>query len=237
MKLGIAVWVVILTASHPLSSFGQAQAAPDLVAEFLGSGPRRPAPARLSSDDPFALPELPPGWAYKEAAPPRTVGVDAGGLDFLVAGPGEVLGSVAGGLRSMGTVVGPWSTSGEPSGSVFTRVLGSLNAPAEPFSVYEFTEDVFDREAKYFRQRPDAQMTTPGFDDDEEEMDIGHFSRDQRKVVTHALGRYYLGPYSTGFNESVRREAFDFSCWSSTDFFAGPMLLGGYLYLRGWDSG
>ena len=35
----------------------------------------------------------------------------------------------------------------------------------------------------------------------------------------------------------VRREAFDLSCWRSTDFVIGPMVLAGYLYLRGWDTG
>jgi hypothetical protein len=175
-------------------------------------------------------------WEFPSAPAPEVTFSRDGALDVVFGAPDALVGGAMHLLSGLSHDEGVFDMREESRRSMAARLTGAIDIGSidRPFAT--FMNLLYDRESKYFSRLQESPMATQAVAEGEEELDSGKFMREQSKVFVHALGRRYLGRYGDYLGENLRREAFDISRWESSDFVVGPILVSGYLYLRGWEG-
>jgi hypothetical protein len=99
-----------------------------------------------------------------------------------------------------------------------------------------FLQQWTDRERKYFAEFEESRADTEGFRNQTEGADLHELGSDQRKILLDALRRTYLARYKTPAGGNLSEEAWGCGAWSGLDFAVLPPLMGGLLYLRGFNK-
>ncbi|HEY3226599.1 MAG TPA: hypothetical protein VGK61_06385 [Planctomycetota bacterium] len=156
-------------------------------------------------------------------------------LDFIVGLPDLVVQAAGDTASSLCHDEGRFSVREESRRALLPRLIGAVDVGGMEHPFDELTEVLAAREVKYFAHFDETPLATIAYEEGLEDFDSSHFYHDQVKVITHALGKAYLGRYAAPFDQRLRRDAFDPSRWEPVDYVAGPCIMAGYLYLRGFN--
>jgi hypothetical protein len=156
-------------------------------------------------------------------------------LDVIFGLPNGLIETVVGGICSIGTRAETISLCEERERSLLPRLLAG-GSGISPRAFDDFVTQFVSREQKYFARFQDSALSTFGVEDGTAEVDRGAMMDDQRKIAFDAAKKLYLGGFGSRLDERVREEAFDIGRWHPVDFVAGPAILAGYLYIRGWEK-
>jgi len=242
---------LVLLAADPARSFGQEESG--ILPHFSGDLPRIPSPSRPPKNPAFNSkesggfvlrrlrrpedmePDRFPRWEFSESTPGAAEFSTSGLVDLLIGFPDDIVGGALHSLDLLTHDENDLSMSEESRRALLVRMAASTDVGPRDRPFDSLVGLWMEREVKYFGLWGESPMATIAFEEGLEDLDQVGFIHAQKKVFTHALGRYYLGRYAAPLNDCIRRDVFDLSRWGSADYAVGPCLIAGYLYLRGWD--
>jgi hypothetical protein len=157
-------------------------------------------------------------------------------LDVFVGAPNSMMDFVA-------STVHPGPERGETfsyrssseGGSVVARVFSEGLREASPRPFDALVDQLVMREQRYFARFRHSNLATIGVEDGSEDLEIEHLMADQRKLLFDSARRLYFGRLSGG-DDRLRDESLDVSRWHPVDYVVAPAMIGGFLFVRGWEK-